>query len=145
MRNLGLIYIYCYIYKKQIKNKDLLYSTGNCIQYLLITHNGKVSEKRYVCLCVYQIQISESLCCPPETCESIICQFKKKDLQASLVLVAHVSNSCDPMNCNSPGSSVHGISQARILEWVATSFSRGSSLPRERTWVSCSAGRFFTI
>ena len=34
---------------------------------------------------------------------------------------------CDPMDCSSPGSSVHGILQARILEWVATSFSRGSS------------------
>ena len=43
-----------------------------------------------------------------------------------------------------PGSSVHGILQARILKWVAISFSRGSSLPRNQTWVSCIAGRFFT-
>ena len=43
---------------------------------------------------------------------------------------------CDPMACNSPGSSVHGIFQARILEWVAISFSRGSSRPRDQTWVS---------
>ena len=41
------------------------------------------------------------------------------------------------------GSSVHGILQARILEWVAISFSRGSLRPRNRTWVSCIAGRFF--
>ena len=40
---------------------------------------------------------------------------------------------CDPMDCNLPGSSVHGISQARILEWVAISFSRGSSQLRNRT------------
>ena len=44
---------------------------------------------------------------------------------------------CDPMDCNPPGSSVHGIFQARILEWVAISFSRGSSPPRDRTPVSC--------
>ena len=47
---------------------------------------------------------------------------------------------CNPMNCNLPGSSVHGIFQARILEWVAISFSRGSSWPRDQThisWVSC--------
>ena len=50
---------------------------------------------------------------------------------------------CDPRDCSPPGSSVHGILQARILEWV--SFSRGSSRPRDRTWVSCTAGRFFTI
>ena len=46
------------------------------------------------------------------------------------------------MNCSPPGSSVHGIFQARILEWVAISFSRGSSQPRDRTRVSCTAGRF---
>ena len=50
---------------------------------------------------------------------------------------------CDPMDC-SPPSSVHRIAQARILEWVAISFSRGSSPPRDQTWVSCIAGRFFT-
>ena len=52
---------------------------------------------------------------------------------------------CNPIDCSPPGSSVHGISQARILEWVAISFSRGSSQPRDRTWVFCIAGRFFTI
>ena len=41
------------------------------------------------------------------------------------------------------GSSVHGISQARILEWVAISFARGSSQPRDQTYLSCLAGRFF--
>ena len=51
---------------------------------------------------------------------------------------------CDPTDCTSPGSSVHGILQTRILEWVAISFSRGSSWPRDGTWVSCIAGRFFT-
>ena len=50
----------------------------------------------------------------------------------------------DPMDCSPPGSSVHGISQARILKWVAISFSRGSSLPRDRTHVSGIAGGFFT-
>ena len=42
---------------------------------------------------------------------------------------------CNPMDCSLPRSSVHGIFQARILEWVAISFSRGSSWPRDRTWV----------
>ena len=52
---------------------------------------------------------------------------------------------CDPMDDSPPGSSVYGISQARILEWVAIPFSRGSSLPRDWTQVSCFAGRIFTI
>ena len=47
--------------------------------------------------------------------------------------------------CSLPGPSVHGIFQARVLEWVAISFSRGSSRPRYWTWVSCTAGRCFTI
>ena len=52
---------------------------------------------------------------------------------------------CDPIDCSLPGSSVHGIFQARVLEWVAISFSRGSSQPKNRTQVSCITGRCFTI
>ena len=51
---------------------------------------------------------------------------------------------CDAMDCSPPGSSVQEISQVRILEWVAISFSRAPSRPRDRTQVSCTAGRFFT-
>ena len=49
---------------------------------------------------------------------------------------------CDPVDCSPPGSSIHGILQARILEWVAIFFSRGSSQPRYRTQVSHIAGRY---
>ena len=66
-------------------------------------------------------------------------EVKKKGLVAQLCLTL-----CDPMDCSPPGSSVHGILQARILEWVVISFSRGSSQPRDQTWVSYTAGRFFT-
>ena len=52
---------------------------------------------------------------------------------------------CNPMDCSLPNSSVHGVLQARILEWVAIPFSRGSSWPRDWTWVSCSAGSLFII
>ena len=52
---------------------------------------------------------------------------------------------CDPMNCSSPGFSVHGISQARVPEWVAIPFSRGSSQPRDQTQVSHIGGRLFTV
>ena len=48
---------------------------------------------------------------------------------------------CDLVNCSPPGSSVHGISQARILEWAAISSSRGSSRPRNQTHVSCPGRR----
>ena len=52
---------------------------------------------------------------------------------------------CDLLDCTPPGSSLHGILQARILEWVAIPFSRGSSWPRDPTQVSHISGRFFTI
>ena len=52
---------------------------------------------------------------------------------------------CDPMDWGLPGSSLHGILQARVLEWVVISFSRGSSRPRDRTWVSRIPGRCFNL
>ena len=57
-------------------------------------------------------------------------------------VVSH-SDSCDPIDCSLPGSSVHGILQERIPAWVAISFSRGSSQPRGRTQGSCIAVRLF--
>ena len=72
----------------------------------------------------------------PLTCAMCVCVLRR----FSLTL-------CDPMDCSPPGFSVHGILQARVLEWVATPFSRGSSPPRDQASVSCGsciAGRFLT-
>ena len=52
---------------------------------------------------------------------------------------------CDSMDYSLGGSSIHGIFQARVLEWIAISFSRGFSQPRDQTWVSCVVGRRFTV
>ena len=52
---------------------------------------------------------------------------------------------CDSMDCSLSHSSIHGIFQARVLEWVAISFSRGSSQPRDWTWDSRIVGRCFTV
>ena len=75
-------------------------------------------------------------------------QIQSEELQIK-VKESEVTQSCltlcYPMDCSLPGSSVHGIFQARVLEWVAISFSRGSSQPRDQTWVSLTAGRPFTI
>ena len=59
-------------------------------------------------------------------------------------LLLKVKEESEKVGCSLPRSSIHGILQARILEWVAIPFSRGSSQPRDQTWVSCIAGRFFT-
>ena len=68
---------------------------------------------------------------------------KQSALNAVCVSVAQSCLLCNPMDCNLPGASVQGILQARVLEWVAISFSRGSSWLRDQTHVSCIAGRFF--
>ena len=70
---------------------------------------------------------------------------EKEILKHSVLITQSCPALCDPMDCSPPGSSVGGILQARILEWVAISFSRGSSQPRARTWVSCIAGRLFMV
>ena len=67
----------------------------------------------------------------------VICVYKVLVTQSYPTL-------CDPVDCSLPGSSVHGILQARVLEWVDISFSKRSSQPRDWTQVSCIAGRFFT-
>ena len=71
-------------------------------------------------------------------------QFKS-GLTCKFCPIYNVQTLCDPMDCSLPGSSVHGILQARILEWVAVPVSRGSSQPRNfESGVSCIAGGFFT-
>ena len=78
------------------------------------------------------------------------CWHMKWNLFLSLCVCLVVQSSltlCDRMDCSLPGSSVHGIFQARILEWVAISFAKGSSQRRNQTWVSCVsciAHQFFT-
>ena len=95
----------------------------------------------------------------PKSLQMVIAAMKLKDQltpwkesydqpQFSSVQFSLVAQSCptlcDPVDCSLPGFSVHGILQARILEWVTIFFSRGSSQPRDWTQVSRIAGRFFT-
>ena len=88
--------------------------------------------------------------------ENIFIGGKVRFCQQLLRLVAFIHNwkvldtqwcpaLCDPMDWGPPGFSACGILQARILEWVAVPFSRGSSQPRDWTQVFCVAGRLFTI
>ena len=65
------------------------------------------------------------------------CFFPQQCVQPCLTI-------CNPMDCSRPGSSVHGISQARMLKWLAISFSRESSQPRDQTLISYISGGFFT-
>ena len=67
--------------------------------------------------------------------------FPGQLISCSCLVLSHVFTLCDSMDCSLPGFSVHGILQARILEWVAVSSSRGSSQPRDWTYVFCTGRR----
>ena len=75
---------------------------------------------------------------PPTECKFTVGEVKVLVTQSCLTL-------CDPMDYSPPGSSVHGVLQVRILRWAAIPFSKGSSWPKDGTWVSCIAGGLFTI
>ena len=77
--------------------------------------------------------------------ESVFFKFIVRALTAKVLCFERVATFWDPMDCSPPDYSVHGSSQARILEWLAVPFSRESSRPRDRTQVSHIEGRFFTI
>ena len=79
------------------------------------------------CILYIQIKLAEDVC-------NVLC-----------VVTQSCPTLCNPMDCSPPDPSVHGILQTRILEWVAISFSRGSSQPRDRTWVFHMTGRCFTL
>ena len=112
----------------------LRYSTKSSTQHPLLSHKGK--EYTCVCLCIHTynyIYIIESLCFILESNTALYINYESES-------EGEVAQSCltlrDPMDCSLPGSSVRGIFQARVLEWVAISFSRRSSRPWNRTWVS---------
>ena len=93
--------------------------------------------------CKWLFPLSESLCVVHDD----LLHVQKRSfwwLLLLLLLFSHIRLFRDNINCSPPGSSVYGISQARLLGWAAISSSRGSSQPREWSCVSCLAGRFFT-
>ena len=105
--------------------------------YSLWHRNSTLSglSHRYTSMCtkqyVHKAILSRTASNKPETTQM-------SPLWAVCCLVAKsYPTLCDPMDCSMPGSFVHGISQGRTPEWVAISFSRGSSQPRNQTHISC--------
>ena len=94
-------------------------------------------EKSGVCLLFRKENSYWSLKVPPEI--NRCSESKKSEVAQSGPTL------CDPMDCSLSGSFIHGIFQARVLEWIAISFSRGFSRPRNRTEVARIAGRRFTV
>ena len=90
-----------------------------------------------------------TLVSPPPQLALILCRYlwdSSVPEQVCNVLVVHLCMTlCEIMHCSPRGSSIHGILQARILEWVAIPFFRGIFPTQDQTRVSCIAGRFFTV
>ena len=90
------------------------------------------------CICM-----AEFLCCSPETVTIMLTSYNEKKVK--VLVIQSCPTLCDPMDCSLPGSSVRGILQAIILEWVTIPFFRGSSRASNWTQVSSTAGRFSTV
>ena len=110
---------------KKCKINLLLKSSNSTSRYILKRTQSMVS-KRWLCTCVHSRIIHNSQRVDTTHCPSC-------------------PTLCDPMDYSLPGSAVHGIFQAIVLEWIAISFSRGSSQTRDWTQVSCIVDRHFTV
>ena len=122
---------------KWVTIRDLLYSTRNSVQcYVAPGWEGHLGENGYLYMHGWVPWLFTW------NCHNIVNRLcmRAQSLQSCPTL-------CDPVDCSPPGSSIHGILQARILEWIAFSFSKGSSQPGDWTLVSCIsciADGFFT-
>ena len=129
---------------------DLSISSFSCISfafiqlklwYLMYTHLKQLwllNEVTYLIL-------NTKKCPSRADIENKLVDTVGEGVKVKVLVVPWCQTLCDLMNCSPSGSSAHGILQARILEWVAISFSRGSSRLRDRTLVSCIAGELFTV
>ena len=121
-------------------------SLQNCINlsllHLATLHNEHLSLSAFL-LVIFTVPQTLLL----ESCQSLsLLKVKVKSLShVRLETPWTVACLCDPVDSSPPGSSLHGILQARVLEWVAISFSRGSSQCTDQTWVSCIPGNRFNL
>ena len=146
VRNLCIFFVgFCTFFHKSVH--ILIFVKGIKIFSVMLHFLLSVFQKFYSYFNCKEIKFLES--------KSVICFFQiwfpvlLTKACPILKVKSEVAQSCPtlcyPMGCSLPGSSIRGILQARVVEWVAISFSRRSSQPRDRTQVSRIAGRRFTI
>ena len=120
----------------------LLAQVGRCIPSLL--ENNTKCRRYHYCRNDYlnlknNVEMDDTSITLAQCDFFIILKWSESEVSQSCLTL------CNSLDCSLPGSSVNGIFQARVLEWVAIFFSRESSQPRDGSWVSCIAGRHFTI
>ena len=111
-----------------------------CLYHIHHTHTMRTGYRHHICLYHIATHHTRHLSSVPHGLHIPTHHFHTPHIPH-----AKVATLCHPMDCSQPGSSVHGILQARMLGWVATPFSRGSSQLRDRTQISCITGGFFTV
>ena len=140
----ALLHLSCEFMVSRVQNFST--DTAHFPQSLRFLISGTLLIPQFCCCCLVT-KLCLTLCSPMD------CSYHSSNLLRAELLYhtnkwVSVSSSVMSNSLRThgspPGSSVHGILHARILEWVAIPFSRGSSQPRDRTRVSCVAGRFFT-
>ena len=105
------------------------------MEVIQVPINRQIDKEDVVCVCIYMcvcvcVCVCLCVCVCVYVCTCVHARIHTESLSHSVLSV------CDPTDCSLPGSSVHGISQARIMKWAAISFSRVSSQPRDQTQVS---------
>ena len=123
---------------RRVQDREHVYTCGGFMLIIWQNQYNIVKLKKKITLS-YLEKKTNSMCSIPENDNILDHQFKKLTVCAKLL--RSCSTLCSPMDCSLPGSSVHEIFQARILEWIAIPFSRGSSPCRNRTCVSYVIGR----
>ena len=96
-------------------------------------------------LCIQITHLLHNLDFSPVRIPCLLIRLNYDKVKVKMKSLSHVQLFVTPKDCSLPGSSIHGIFQARVLEWAAIYFSRGSSQSRDRTWVFHIADRRFTI
>ena len=121
----------------------ILYKSGIAFLLHYKLKKGLKSWHSYVILIQYTFNLRKNM--ETRIKSWVISNMFFKALYVCVLVAQLCLTLCDPTDCSPPGFSVHRILQARILEWIVNSFSRGSSWPRDWTQVSHIAGRVFTI
>ena len=125
--------------------QDLVTDYSHTCRHMYTCKNPYTHTESHLSICkVYRWKEIDTQI-PVHVCSSRTTWCPEGELKWSEVSLLSRVRFCNPMDCSPSRSSIHGILQARILEWVVISFSRRTSWPRDRTQVSLTAGRFFTI
>ena len=142
--------IIVHIKNNQCRSTESIYIQS--LMYIILMENYQIDYKLLLPIIQCDKWANEDYCCKRKLFSKFILNWKIIAPQCSVgyvcvcVLVAQSCPTlCDPLDCSLPGSSVHRIFQTNILEWIAIHFSTGSSLPRDQTQVSHTAGSFFVV